>query len=71
VRVNAIMCGMFRTDISKAWGDPALVDERARETIALQRIGEPHEVVGAALYFASDASSYCTGSILRLDGGVA
>ena len=69
VRVNAVMCGMFRTDISKAWGDPAAVAERARATIALQRIGEPEEVVGAALYLASPASSYCTGTILKLDGG--
>ncbi len=69
VRVNAVMCGMFRTDISKAWGDPAVVAERARATIALQRIGEPEEVVGAALYLASPASSYCTGAILKLDGG--
>jgi NAD(P)-dependent dehydrogenase (short-subunit alcohol dehydrogenase family) len=69
VRVNAVMCGMFRTDISKAWGDPAAVDELARSTIALQRIGEPHEVVGAAVYLASDSSSYCTGAVLRLDGG--
>jgi NAD(P)-dependent dehydrogenase (short-subunit alcohol dehydrogenase family) len=69
VRVNAIMAGMFRTDIAKAWGDPAAVDELARSTIALQRVGEPHEIVGAALYLASPASSYCTGAILRLDGG--
>ena len=71
VRVNALMCGMFRTDIAKAWGDPSDVDELARATIALQRIGEPQEVVGAALYLASSASSYCTGAILRLDGGAA
>jgi NAD(P)-dependent dehydrogenase (short-subunit alcohol dehydrogenase family) len=68
VRVNAIMCGTFATDIAKAWDRPA-VDERARATFALQRVGEPHEVVGAALYLATDASSYCTGAILRLDGG--
>jgi NAD(P)-dependent dehydrogenase (short-subunit alcohol dehydrogenase family) len=69
VRVNAVMCGMFRTDISKAWGDPEAVDGLARSTIALKRIGEPHEVVGAAIYLASEQSSYCTGAILRLDGG--
>jgi NAD(P)-dependent dehydrogenase (short-subunit alcohol dehydrogenase family) len=68
VRVNAIMAGMFATDIANAW-DRDAVDEQARRTLALQRIGAPHEVIGAALYFASDASSYCTGSILRLDGG--
>jgi len=42
--------------------------ERAK-TFALGRGGEPNEIVGAALYFASDASSFCTGAILRLDGG--
>jgi NAD(P)-dependent dehydrogenase (short-subunit alcohol dehydrogenase family) len=71
VRVNCIMCGMFRTDISKAWGDAAAVDAMARERITLQRVGEPGEVIGAALYLASPASSYCTGSVLRLDGGAA
>jgi NAD(P)-dependent dehydrogenase (short-subunit alcohol dehydrogenase family) len=70
VRVNTIECGMFRTDISKAWGDPVLVDQNAKKTLLLQRVGEPEEVVGAALYFATDASSYCTGATLRLDGGV-
>jgi NAD(P)-dependent dehydrogenase (short-subunit alcohol dehydrogenase family) len=68
VRVNAIMAGMFATDLANAW-DRDAVDQQARQTLALERIGAPHEVIGAALYFASDASSYCTGSILRLDGG--
>ena len=68
MRVNAIMAGMFATDISKSW-DRAAAAEAARTTLALQRIGEPHEIIGAALYLASEASSYCTGSILRLDGG--
>jgi NAD(P)-dependent dehydrogenase (short-subunit alcohol dehydrogenase family) len=69
VRVNTIECGMFRTDISKAWGDPAQVDEMAKRSVLLQRIGEPEEIVGAALFFASDASAYCTGATLRIDGG--
>jgi NAD(P)-dependent dehydrogenase (short-subunit alcohol dehydrogenase family) len=69
VRVNTIMAGMFWTDISKAWGDRSEVEELARTSIALERVGEPHEVTGAALYLASRASSYCTGAVLRLDGG--
>jgi NAD(P)-dependent dehydrogenase (short-subunit alcohol dehydrogenase family) len=35
----------------------------------LRRAGEPREIVGAALYLASDASSFTTGSVLRVDGG--
>jgi NAD(P)-dependent dehydrogenase (short-subunit alcohol dehydrogenase family) len=70
VRVNTIRCGMFRTDISKAWGDPTAVDEMARQRIALGRVGEPPEVVGAALFLATDASAYCTGATIALDGGV-
>ena len=37
---------------------------------ALERAGEPEEIVGAALYFATDASSYTSGAILRVDGGI-
>jgi NAD(P)-dependent dehydrogenase (short-subunit alcohol dehydrogenase family) len=40
-----------------------------QEAFALKRGGEPHEIVGAALYLASDLSSYTTGSILTVDGG--
>lgn len=70
VRANCIMPGPFLTDISKAW-DLDAFKENAKTTIPLQRGGEPEEVVGAALYFASDASSYTTGSILKIDGGSA
>jgi NAD(P)-dependent dehydrogenase (short-subunit alcohol dehydrogenase family) len=68
VRVNCIMAGPFLTDITKAW-DPAML-ERGMPNHALGRIGEVDEVVGAALYFATDASSYTTGAILRVDGGI-
>jgi NAD(P)-dependent dehydrogenase (short-subunit alcohol dehydrogenase family) len=68
VRVNCIMPGAFRTDVTKAW-DMEAFDQMAKTSIPLQRIGEPDEIVGAALYLASDASSYTTGTILTVDGG--
>lgn len=70
VRVNTIRCGLFRTDIAKAWGPPETVDTMAATRIVLGRIGEPGEIVGTALFLASDASAYCTGATIRLDGGV-
>lgn len=67
VRVNAIMAGTFLTDVSKSWDKEAFA--KRAETFAAKRGGEPHEIVGAALYLASDLSSYTTGSILTVDGG--
>jgi NAD(P)-dependent dehydrogenase (short-subunit alcohol dehydrogenase family) len=68
VRVNCIVPGPFLTDISKAW-DLESFRQRATTAFALGRGGEPHEIIGAALYFASDASSYTTGATLNVDGG--
>jgi NAD(P)-dependent dehydrogenase (short-subunit alcohol dehydrogenase family) len=68
VRVNCIVPGPFLTDISKAW-DLEAFQARAAEAYALGRGGEPHEIVGAALYLASDASSYTTGALIDIDGG--
>lgn len=68
VRVNCIVPGPFLTDISKAW-DMEQFTKRAKVGYSLERGGEPHEIVGAALYFASDASSYTTGALLDIDGG--
>ncbi|BBZ68085.1 short-chain dehydrogenase [Mycolicibacterium insubricum] len=66
VRVNTLMPGPFLTDISKAWN---FGDANPFGHFALQRAGNPPEIVGAALFLMSDASSYTTGSILRVDGG--
>ncbi|NMF88610.1 SDR family NAD(P)-dependent oxidoreductase [Aromatoleum petrolei] len=68
VRVNCILPGGFLTDIAKAWDMDKL--NEAAKTFALQRFGQPDEIVGTALYFASDASSFTTGALLRVDGGV-
>jgi len=69
VRVNCIMPGPFLTDISKAW-DMEAFNAAASRRIPLGRGGLPHEIVGAALYLASNASSFTTGSVLAVDGGV-
>lgn len=69
VRVNSIMCGPFFTDISKAWDLDAF--EKVLATYPLGRGGDPGEIVGAALYLASAASSFTTGTVLRVDGGQA
>jgi len=68
VRVNSIMPGPFLTDIAKAW-DMEAVNKKFETTLALKRGGRPDEIVGAALYFASDASSFTTGAVLPVDGG--
>ena len=67
VRVNCVIPGSFRTDVVQHWDDATM--RGAAERPNLKRIGEPEEVVGAVLYFASDASSYTTGALLRIDGG--
>ena len=69
VRVNCIMAGPFFTDVAEHW-DLKAFEAAARARHALQRGGQPDEIVGAALYFASDASSYTTGASLRVDGGI-
>jgi len=68
VRVNTIQCGPFRTDIARDW--TAEFVEAVTAGTLLGRCGEPDEMVGAALFLATDASSYCTGTALRLDGGL-
>ena len=63
------MPGAFMTDISKAWS-PEMI-EALNRSLPLRRGGAPEEIVGAALYLASDASRYATGSIMKVDGGAA
>lgn len=69
VRVNALCPGVTRTPGTKvAWENP----ERLAEIVAktpMKRIAEPEEMVGPAIFLASDASSFVTGSSLIVDGG--
>ena len=67
VRVNTISPGRFLTDVSKAWSE----EHKLNATAALKRSGRPEEIVTAALYLASSSSSFTTGSVVRVDGGIA
>ena len=67
VRVNAILPGPFRTDISKGWAPPEGADV---PFVPLGRMGDPAELAPLALHLASAASSYTTGALIRVDGGI-
>lgn len=70
IRVNSIAPGFFPTELAKkVWAQPK-IQAWGRENTPLQRLGEVEELVGAAIFLASQASSYVTGHCLRVDGGV-
>jgi NAD(P)-dependent dehydrogenase (short-subunit alcohol dehydrogenase family) len=66
VRVNTLSPGPFLTDIAKAWAP----EQHEHSDNALERPGQPGEIVTAALFLASPASSFTTGAIVRVDGGL-
>src|SRR3954470_4415318 len=66
---NCIAPGLIRTDFGKAlWENPDTLKAVTAHT-PLQRIGEPHEIAGAAVFLASDASTFVTGQAIVVDGG--
>jgi NAD(P)-dependent dehydrogenase (short-subunit alcohol dehydrogenase family) len=69
VRTNCIMPGPFLTDISEAWSEE--VKTAINAIVPMGRAGQPEEIIGAALYLASDASRYTNGAIIKVDGGFA
>ena len=73
IRVNAIAPGAIETPmLQRSFGrhaEPEAVREASRTRHAMKRFGKPEEVAEAALYLASDASSFTTGSVLTVDGG--
>ena len=69
ITVNAVAPGYFATEANAAMvDDPGVAEHLARRT-SLGRWGRPEEIVGAVLFFASDAASYVTGQVLAVDGG--
>ncbi|GGM64629.1 SDR family NAD(P)-dependent oxidoreductase [Dactylosporangium sucinum] len=68
VRVNAIMAGPFATAVAAAWSNDFAGG--VTSTVPLQRMGAPSEIVGVALYLASPAGSFTTGSVITVDGGI-
>jgi NAD(P)-dependent dehydrogenase (short-subunit alcohol dehydrogenase family) len=69
VRVNCIAPGLIRTDFARAlWENPETLKMVTMHT-PMQRIGEPHEIAGAAVFLASPASTFMTGQAIVVDGG--
>ena len=68
IRVNGIAPGFVETDMTAV-----LTDEQknhAAENISMQRLGQPQDIANTALYLASDLSTYVTGQIIAVDGGL-
>ena len=70
VRCNAIAPGYFATDANASFVDDEEVKKFVENRIPLKRWGQPEEIAGAAVFLASDASSYITGHTLVIDAGL-
>ena len=70
VQVNTLAPGLIKTDFSKAlWEDESVYNEIIK-AIPQARMGEPDDISGMALYLASEASDFITGSMFVVDGGL-
>lgn len=68
IQVNALLPGWFETDLNRERMRGALGDHARRKTPA-RRLGQPNDLVGAAVFLASAASDFVTGAMLTVDGG--
>jgi NAD(P)-dependent dehydrogenase (short-subunit alcohol dehydrogenase family) len=69
IRVNAIAPGLVETKFASSLTQNDAVMKQVMDRTALKRVGQPDDISGAALYLASDASSFMTGHVLTLDAG--
>ena len=70
IRVNVLSPGVTLTDMARrGLGDDQSIENLAANIIPLARAAQPTETAQAALFLASDQSSYITGQVLRVDGG--
>ena len=69
IRANAIAPGYFITDLTKPLADDPEFDAWVKQSVPLRRWGDPSELVGTAIFLASEASSYITGCTIHVDGG--
>ena len=70
IRCNALLPGLTKTKFAGALFDNEKFYKHAVSTIPMKRHAEPPEMAGSVLYLVSDASSYTTGEILVVDGGI-
>jgi 3-oxoacyl-[acyl-carrier protein] reductase len=69
IRVNSIAPGLTNTDMmSKNTSEKAI--EETLSSVSMRRLGEPEEIANVALFLSSDMSTYLTGQVLRVDGGM-
>jgi 2-deoxy-D-gluconate 3-dehydrogenase len=69
IRANGIGPGYIRTELTKALVDDPVRARKLLDRIPMGRLGQPSDLVGAAVFLASDASAYVTGQLLMVDGG--
>ncbi len=69
IRANVICPGLIKTKFSEALWQNEKLTQKFVQQLPLSRIGTPEDLVGLALFLASDASAYCTGSVFVADGG--
>ena len=71
IRVNGVILGWFNTEGERTFYSAEQIEEQARETVPMQRAGQPEEAANMTYFLASEESSYMTGSLVRYDGGFA